>query len=30
MKMKEAAEEYDYELCEELAEQWLEKLSETM
>ena len=29
-KMKEAAEEYDYELCEELAEQWLEKLSETM
>ena len=28
-KMKEAAEEYDFELCEELADQWMEKLSET-
>ena len=28
--MKEAAEEYDFELCEELATQWLEKLTETV
>ena len=26
-QMKEAAEEYDFELCEELADQWLEKLA---
>lgn len=30
MKMKEAAEEYDFELCEELADQWLGKLSEAI
>ena len=28
--MKEAGEEYDFELCEELATQWLEKLTETV
>ena len=28
-KMKEAAEQYDFELCEELADQWMEKISET-
>ncbi|MDD7642294.1 MAG: PocR ligand-binding domain-containing protein [bacterium] len=28
-QMKEAAEEYDFELCENLTDQWMEKMSET-